>query len=339
MFNNSLISVGLGLCKKQLRCFVCEFLPVGSSTVLCCSFIGACLPLLQTQLFASKWLLISFLLCACFAFIFTKHRPYLIIFAALSFGFFWSSHSFESHQERILPSDLEVQDLFLSGVIDGLPSERDGVVSFVLKVDKSDHAAPLKRDLIKLSCYRCPLDFKPGQHWELTVRLKQPHGYASWGAFDYERYLFRHRYVAKGYVRLKGVNNKLADSTISIDQFRYEISKKIKSIDQLSKPGVAMLMALMIGDKSLMSAEQSAVFQATGVSHLMAISGLHIVVMPLAELSICTPLFIYATATYCFNTCIAWCIILFGTSWLCRFYHAGVNLLVVLRCSLGDWFD
>ena len=276
MFNNSLISVGLGLCKKQWRCFVCEFLPVGSSTVLCCSCIGACLPLLQTQLFASKWLLISFLLCACFAFIFTKYKPYLITFAALLFGFFWSSHSFKSHQERILPSDLEVQDLVLSGFIDGLPSVRDGVVSFVLKVDKSDHAAPLKRDLIKLSCYRCPLDFKPGQHWELTVRLKQPHGYASWGAFDYEKYLFRHRYVAKGYVRLKGVNNKFANSTISIDQFRYEISKKLKSIDQLSKPGVAMLMALMIGDKSLMSAEQSAVFQATGVSHLMAISGLHI---------------------------------------------------------------
>ena len=274
MFNSRLINVVL--CKKQLKYLMGEFLNIGSSTVLGCFFVGACLPLTQSELLAPEWIFVSFLFCLSSAFLFHKYRLILLLIAAFLSGFYWTTDAFKIHQQGILPSELESQNLFLSGSIEGLPLVRDDMVNFVLKVDTSDYLAPLNGGLVKLSCYRCSLDIKPDQRWQLTVRLKQPHGYASWGAFDYEKYLFRHRYVAKGYVRLKEINKQLTNSRFSIDQLRYAISKQLANSAEFSEPGFAMMMALMIGDKSFMHTEQMQVFQATGVSHLMAISGLHI---------------------------------------------------------------
>ena len=50
--------------------------------------------------------------------------------------------------------------------------------------------------------------------WLLTVKLKRPQGYASWGAFDFEKHQFRQGIVARGYIRQKA-KNQLLEPAIS----------------------------------------------------------------------------------------------------------------------------
>ena len=200
----------------------------------------------------------------------------LYVLCAGLFGLCWASHAFQNHKENILPSELEQVDLSVTGYVQGMPVTRDSNVSFTLRIESSGDSMLEIGALLKLSCYRCDLELKPDQRWRLTLRLKQPHGYASWGAYDYEKYLFRHQIVAKGYVRNKGVNQLLENESWSIDQLRWSIAQKLKSHESLSGVGLAVMLALGIGDKSSLNQTQSDVFQGAGVSHLMAISGLHL---------------------------------------------------------------
>ena len=249
-----------------------EKVSLNSNIVLSVFFCGICLPLIFSQLLLSRWLLIALLLSfiACL-----KYKGVFIFLAVFLFGYTFSNSAFERHQQRMLPSELETKNLVVTGTVEGLPVNRSGTVNFTYKIISSEHALA-KGSLVKLSCYRCPLDFESGQTWQLTVRLKQPHGFASWGAFDYEKYLFRHRFIGKGYVRLKEENTLLESKLFSVNQFRGSIVERLNSNEKFSEPGLTMIVALMVGDKSMMTSKQSEVFQVTGVSHLMAISGLHI---------------------------------------------------------------
>lgn len=49
--------------------------------------------------------------------------------------------------------------------------------------------------------YRCVLCVQPGERWQMTVRLKQPHGSRNPFGFDYERWLWEQGLGATGYVR------------------------------------------------------------------------------------------------------------------------------------------
>jgi competence protein ComEC len=175
------------------------------------------------------------------------------------------------------PSGFERRDIDLIGNVIDLPShtKKNTRFRFIVKSVKNNEISSLVGQKIQLSCYRCPFEILSSQEWRLTVRLKRPHGYASWGAFDYEKYLFRNHLIAKGYVRLKGKNQKLNDRAAGPMLWRQSIRNSVNDILPNSV-GRSMILALTIGDKSGFSDEQRTVFQNAGVSHLLAISGLHI---------------------------------------------------------------
>jgi len=124
-----------------------------------------------------------------------------------------------------------------------------------------------------------------GERWQLEVRLKPPHGFMNPGGFDYEGWLFQQGIHATGYIRQSEFNRRLqAASRFSIDNIRQSLSRQIDIIASqkhsdgtvIMKPGIALVKALSIGDKSSISAQQWRILSNTGTSHLMAISGLHI---------------------------------------------------------------
>jgi len=239
-------------------------------------FIGACLPLLLSQLIDITLLFF----CSSFIFLITlffrESRPKLLLLLFCVLGLMWTTYFFQKQLDSVLPHSLEKIDVAVIGLVQELPVEKDDVVNFIFKIESSESREIKANTLIKLSCYRCDLAFLPDQRWNLTVRLKRPHGYASWGAFDYEKYLFRHEFIAKGYVRKKGINLQLDSEVISVDQLRLKITQKLKTQSSLSNIGLSMMLALGVGDKSMLNSVQSRVFQEAGVSHIMAISGLHI---------------------------------------------------------------
>ena len=269
----------------QAKLYLASYFNKNHSTVILCHFfVGVCFTLFQTKLIASSWFVFGVIVLSCVAYIYQKYRALMMCFLVFLLGAGWANYSFDSHKQRVLPADLELKNLAMVGVIKGVPNKRDGNISFILRVEASGQSQIPNGGLLKLNCYRCSLDFKPEQKWKLTVRLKRPNGYASWGAFDYEKYLFRHQIIAKGYVRLNEEYELLSSSKSSISQIRYRISNTLQGIDNLSESGLAIMSALMIGDKSFINQSQSETFQKTGVSHLMAISGLHIGLVFLASI-------------------------------------------------------
>lgn len=190
-----------------------------------------------------------------------------------------------SHQKAVqLPASIESQSIQIIGHIVGLPQQDPSRTRFdflidntgALKVGTAERVAALANVKVRLNCYRCRFELLPDQRWQLTVRLKRPNGFASWAAFDYEKFLFRHQVSATGYLREQESNLLLGPGSRSVHAWRWELRQQLAGVFAQFEIGAGMIAALMLGDKSALSHAHQQVFQTTGVSHLMAISGLHV---------------------------------------------------------------
>ncbi len=213
------------------------------------------------------------------------HRRWRVLcpLIAIILGILVATIRFQNFIDQGLPSEWQRRDITLVAKVISLPKQRRQDISFrvrVIEQNLSPDLTDLPGNRLQLSCYRCPFNIEPAQTWRFTVRLKQPHGYASPGAFDYEKYLFRHRLVAKGYVRLKGENQRLKSNRFDINLWRLSIKRKLASTLGMEAndtgDGYSTMVALAVGDKSGFSQSQRIALQVSGLSHLFAISGLHI---------------------------------------------------------------
>ena len=248
---------------------------VNAKSSIICLFafsFGASSVLLLAQLLTYKALFLMFVISTAIILRWPSFRP--LVFAVA--GFIWLNVNAISAVSGTFKHEFERVDMVINGDVVGLPAKKGDNYHFRFKVTSVDEAKhkPIIGKLIQLSCYRCFLNFHANEEWQLTVRLKRPHGYASWGAFDYEKYLFRHRLIAKGYIRLKHENTLINEDVSGPTVWRQSIRERIQGFD--NSVGRNMFLALTIGDKSGFSNHQQQTFQASGVSHLMAISGLHV---------------------------------------------------------------
>jgi len=129
---------------------------------------------------------------------------------ALAFGLAgWRAHPLLA--DRLSP-DVETQVLTVRGVVVGLPVLYPDATRFVLEV-----AQPAPQGVpgrLSLSWYAkrdrhadqpsSPPRVHPGQEWQFSVRLKQPHGFANPGGNDSELTLFRDGIGATGTVSRAG---------------------------------------------------------------------------------------------------------------------------------------
>ena len=251
-----------------------------SDFILSAWILGFCWFLILPQLPNMSLLL---LLLALSLIVFLK-KTWIAPFVVFLLSSCYVNWNYAQHINNQLPSSYQSKNITVIGRIIGLPDRKQSRTKFRYKIDRLlSQGEKIQHDLqlisgqtIELSCYRCNFDFKPDQSWQLTVRLKRPHGYASSGAFDFEKYLFRNQVIARGYVRTNEVNKLLTTNDNTINSFRWHIKNQLNNSLDDSTPAKAMIAALMIGDKSIFTNQQRLTLQSTGISHLMAISGLHI---------------------------------------------------------------
>lgn len=129
---------------------------------------------------------------------------------------------------------------------------------------------------VRLTWFRPPVMPMPGDVWELEMRLSQPRGGANPGVFDRETWLFREKVHASGYVVAGKRNRLLWSGAVSRrDELRRRFVARARAAAESDEAG-AVLAAVGVGARHLVTREQWTRFAATGTSHLMAISGLHI---------------------------------------------------------------
>jgi competence protein ComEC len=128
---------------------------------------------------------------------------------------------------------------------------------------------------LRLSWYEGAPELHPCDQWKLRLRLKRPRGMVDPGGFDFERYALEQGIVATGYVRDNADNVHLGADAICVDRLRERVVTSI-SAALGDVPSAHLLRALAFGDQHAMDEHEWAIARATGIPHLIAISGLHI---------------------------------------------------------------
>ena len=123
---------------------------------------------------------------------------------------------------------------------------------------------------LRLSWYDAPA-LQEGERWQLTARLRQPLGFANPDTFDYGGWLWREGIQALGYIR-DDSPEKLTTASFSPRQAALD---QLDAAD-ISPLGRRWLAALTLGADERLDDDDWDLLNATGTTHLMVISGLHI---------------------------------------------------------------
>lgn len=213
-------------------------------------------------------------------------RALLLFGLACALGFYHAAWQAEQRLSTSLADEWQGRDIMVIGVVAELPRRHEQGQRFSFTVEKTLTPNARVPQHIYLSTYfdrqTAPLRLRAGERWQLTLRLKQPHGSSNPHSFDFEAWALENNIRAVGYVHNKSNNlriNALADGpAYRIEAWRETVRDKFDAALK-DAPYAGVLSALAIGDQNSIPAAQWQVFTRTGVNHLMSISGLHITML------------------------------------------------------------
>ena len=189
-------------------------------------------------------------------------------------GFLWALLQATQVMLPEFPAHLQKKEILIEGKILTIPASYPHSTRFEFEplIWNQQETPP---DKIILSWYNNPPVLRAGEHWQLQVKLKRPHGMSNPGGRDRQMSLFRSGVTAVGYVRKSQLNNKKADADLSLHSLRQRLADHIATLlgDHAYK---GLVLALVLGERSEITSQQWQTFTNTGTSHLIAISGLHI---------------------------------------------------------------
>ena len=205
-----------------------------------------------------------------------------VLAALLGFGLTgWRAGVFQS---SALDRALEGRDVVVTGTVLAMPQINEDAVRFRLRVDSASLDAQVVRlppqimlgwysgfagretknssaeysdaSELALELQRKPQRLRAGERWQMTVRLKAPHGNSNPYGFDYELWLWEQGIQATGYVRA-GPNDtpplKLSSDwqygRFSVERARQSVREAIyERVENRQLAGV--LAALVVGDQN-----------------------------------------------------------------------------------------
>jgi len=201
------------------------------------------------------------------------------------------------YQSHALEPRLEGRDILVTGVVSDMPQFNEAGIRFRLKVESAILAGTEVRlpQVLALGWYsgslgpaadglaselqRQPVPLQAGERWRMAVRLKAPHGSSNPHGFDYELWLWDQGVQATGYVR-SGASDPVAENLGPTGLYplaRVRQAARDRILATLAGRGEAgLIAALVVGDQNAIDRADWDVFRATGVAHLMSISGLHV---------------------------------------------------------------
>ncbi len=209
--------------------------------------------------------------------------------------FFWGGFlSVEWTQFHIPKNDVSKwigQEVIYTGTIDEAVSHFPDRSILILKTEKIEtgHQEFSASGKIKLSINR-PVEtaLSYGNQIKVPLILRKPHGFKNIGAFDYGEYLARHRFRATA--SLTHPENLLVTGKAgglpvlrTIYPWREEIREK--AVRTLKGDGLAVFLAMVIGESGYLTNDLRDVFMASGTTHILSISGSHLALVALLVFS------------------------------------------------------
>jgi competence protein ComEC len=263
--------------------------------------------LLHRQAVLPSWFVLAAVLAAAIALICLFRaaenawaRSVAMVAAGALVGFAWAGIYAQYRMQDELPEQWEGRDITLVGTVASLPYRFERGERFDFAVERviggpegpegpeGPGAVPRRLALSWYAGFRkgellpaAPVE--PGERWQLTVRLRRPHGNANPDGFDYEVWLLERGLRATGYVR---PDQRSALKNARLNEFVFSFGNAVeRSRGWLRErilaalPGkqyAGVIVALVIGDQRAIGQSDWLIFNRTGIGHLISISGLHI---------------------------------------------------------------
>ena len=220
----------------------------------------------------------------------------LVMLACALAGFCLTGWRAAAFQSDALAPALEGRDIVVTGVVAAMPQANEAGTRFRFQVEAARQAGAAVQlpPNIYLGWYsgrgvgagaetadpqRQVPALRAGERWQLSVRLKAPHGNSNPHGFDYELWLWEQGLQASGYVRSgpRDVPARQLGQTWAhpVELARQKVRERI--FEHVPERKVAgLIAALVVGDQNAIERADWDIFRATGVAHLMSISGLHV---------------------------------------------------------------
>jgi len=214
------------------------------------------------------------------------------VFCCLSLGFAWNAYYAQSRLSNILPIEYEGKDLLLEGRVNALPQSSPSGAKFSFEVEQAFlgqeriESFPPQVYLSWQPAWRNPQkvpEVMPGQRWKFKVNIKRPYGSLNPHTFDFERWSFHQDFGASGSIRsgelLLEKDIGLVEFSLAMEYQRWKLRHKIRRLLPEDARYGGVIAALVMGDQNAIDQEDWRVFNATGIGHLISISGLHVTML------------------------------------------------------------
>lgn len=232
-------------------------------------------------------------ICINHSFIKYRHvRSVLLTACCFTLGFAWNAHYAQSRLANVLSIEHEGKDLVLEGRVNALPQSSPSGAKFSFEVDQAFlgkepiESFPSQIYLSWQPAWRNPQDVPevvPGQRWALKVKIKRPYGSLNPHTFDFERWSFHQDFGASGSVRSgKLILEKdiaFTEFALAMEYQRWQLRQKIQRLLPRDARYGGVIAALVMGDQNAIDQDDWRVFNATGIGHLISISGLHVTML------------------------------------------------------------
>lgn len=263
--------------------------------------LGTAWQLQQSELW-SAWVYVALGLLAPVAYALVAPKRIALVFATavvlltgMALGFGTTGLRAVAFASHTLAPDLEGRDLRVTGMVTDMPQRSEAGLRFRLAVEEAQLdgqtvAVPARMDVgwyaggyalvgEQAGLQRVPAEVQAGERWQLTLRPKAPHGGLNPHGFDFELWLWEQGVQATAYVRAgdKDVPPQRLGQTwrAPVALARQALRDRILATVP-DKRSAGLMAALVVGDQAAVDRSDWDVFRATGVSHLVSISGLHI---------------------------------------------------------------
>ena len=204
-------------------------------------------------------------------------KNFIRALSGILFSFVWVflygnlhfSQTFIQQANKVYSVEGQVASILVDS---GQPKASSTNVNFDLILNKVDgihiQSNLLFTPKIRLNWRSKNIELKQGDVVSLTAKLNLPSGYENQYGFNFTKWLFANQVIARGYVKKFG------------ERKRTTVTQSQRVVEQLyfsneDKPYIGHVIALGTAFKGLVN-EQQKRLQHMGISHLFAISGLHI---------------------------------------------------------------
>ena len=199
-------------------------------------------------------------------------KIFMTLISGLLAGFFWVTLNAQWQLTSKIPHPINNKAHIIEAEIISLPVIYPEYCKFLAVINESDEQKLINKK-VQLNWYSEDCEVKLGQTWIVEAKFKPIAGSLNIAGFDKELYLFHNGIDGIAIIKPNSTINKLSQpsSYLSLGAVRQSLHQQL---NQLTNKG--FFQAIVLGQRQSISTEQEERFQQLGISHLVAISGLHI---------------------------------------------------------------